>query len=159
MKVSDKMSDSIFDPDAFLDATLPGGNSTKRELLPMGVYKAYVSKIEIKNGTVQKEGPSYGKPWVALNIQWAIEDQPVNAAMEQSKIFIYDSCFLDLDDDGRPAMGKGKNVQLGRLREALGVNTGPIQFRALEGRPATINVIHEPYKEDMQVRVKSYAKA
>lgn len=153
------MNDSPFDADAFLDATLPGANSTKREIIPMGVYKAYISKIEVRNGTVQKEGPSYGKPWVALNLQWTIEDQPVNSALEQSKIIVYDQCFLDLDDDGRPSVSKGKNVQLGRLREALGVNSGPIQFRALEGRPATINVIHEPYKDDMQVRVKSYAKA
>ena len=153
------MSDNVFDPETFLDATLPGSNSTKRELIPMGVYKAYVSKLEVKNGIVNKEGENYGKPWVALNIQWSIEDQPINNVLEQKRVVIFDSCFLDLDDDGRPAMGKGKNVQLGRIREATGTNSGPVQFRALEGKPATLNLIHEPYKEDMQVRVKSYAKA
>ena len=153
------MNDTTFDPESFLDATLPGSNSTKRELVPMGVYKASVGKLEVKNGIIQKDGPNFGKPWVALNIQWWIENQPINAALDQAKITVYDSCFLELDDDGRPAMGKGKNVQLGKLREALGLNSGPVQFRAFEGRPATINVGHEPYKEDMQAVVKSYARA
>jgi hypothetical protein len=154
-----KMNDSPFDPQSFLDSTLPGANSTKRELIPPGVYKAYISKLDVRNGTVGKEGPNYGKPWVALNIQWTVEDQAVNASMDQSKIIVFDSVFLDLDEAGAPAMGKGKNVQLGKLREALGMNTGPLQFRALEGRPATINVVHETYKDDMQAVVKSYARS
>lgn len=153
------MNDSTFDPETFLDATLPGANSIKREIVPMGVYKAYISKLEVKNGTVNKEGDNYGKPWVALNLQWTIEDQPINATMDQAKVIVFDSVFLDLDEDGRTAMGKGKNVKLGKLREALGMNTGPVQFRALEGRPATINIGHDPYKDDMQAVVKSYARA
>lgn len=153
------MNDSTFDPDSFLDATLPGANSTKRELIPAGVYRASVGKLEVKNGVVQKDGPNFGKPWVALNIQWWVEDQPINSQLDQTKITVFDSVFLELDDNGRPAMGKGKNVQLGRLREALGLNEGPVQFRAFEGRPATINVIHEPYKDDLQAKVASYARS
>ncbi len=152
------MNDSTFDPESFLDATLPGANSTKREIVPMGVYKASIGKLEVKGGNITKEGDNYGKPWRALNIQWLIEGQPINSVMEQTKVVVYDSVFLDLDDDGQLSMGKGKNVKLGKLREAIGLNNGPAQFRAFEGRPATINVIHEPYKDEMQAKVSSYAR-
>jgi hypothetical protein len=153
------MNDSMFNPEAFLDSTLPGANSTKREIPPMGVYNASISKIEVKGGTITKEGENYGKPWRALNLQWLIEDQPVNADLDQPRVIVYDSVFLDLDDSGQIAMGKGKNTKLGKLREAIGLNTGPVQFRAFEGRPAKISVGHEMYKDDMQAVVKSYAKA
>ena len=153
------MNESMFDPEAFLDATLPGGNSTKREIVPMGAYKAHVGKLVVKGGTISKEGENYGKPWRALNIQWVIENQAVNDLLDLPRVTVYDSVFLDLDDEGQIAMSKGKNIKLGKLREAIGLNSGPVQFRAFEGRPATISVGHEPYKEDMQAVVKSYAKA
>lgn len=149
-----------FDAEEFLNGTLPGSNSTKREVVPPGVYKAFISKLEIKNGLVQKEGSErYGQPWVALNLQWTIEGQPINVQMDQSKVIVYDSVMLDLDEEGKVKMEKGKNVQLGRLREALGLNTGPIAFRAFEGRPATIFVLHEIYKGEPQAKVDKYAKA
>lgn len=150
---------AVFDPQAFLNSTLPGANSTKREIVSPGVYPAAISNLEIKNGVVQKDGPNYGKPWVALNFRWNIRNEPINAVMGQETVVVFDSCFLELDEAGGVAMGKGKNVQLGKLREAIGLNTGPIQFAALDGRVAKINVINEPYKDDIQAKVTGYAKA
>lgn len=156
MKRTNEMS--TFDPESFLDSTLAGSNSTKREIAPMGVYPASISKVEVKNGIVQKEGQNFGKQWVALNIQWAIENHALNAKLDQSKVIVFDSVMLDLDDEGKVAMGKGKNVRLGQLREAIGLNNGPIQFRAFEGRPAQIKVTHEIYKDEPQAKVSGYAK-
>ena len=145
------MNDTPFDPDSFLDATLPGANSTKREVVPAGVYVARLSNLEVKNGTVNKPGENFGKQWVALNFRWNIDNLPNG--------IVFDSVFLDLGEDGRPDMGKGKNVKLGKLREAIGLNSGPAQFRAFDGRVATIKVEHRIYEGEPQAEVKSYAKA
>ena len=55
--------------------------------------------------------------------------------------------FLDMDENGDLELGKGKNVDLGRLREALGQNTGgnwsPSQ---LVGSSATIHVSNRLYE-------------
>ena len=151
------MSD-IFDPDTFLDGTLPGSNSTKKELPPPGVYPAHISKIEVRNGTVKKEGANFGKTWVALNITWTIENHAVNSQLDQPKVNVFDSVMLDLDDSGQVSMGKGKNTRLGRLREAIGMNTGPARFRAFEGRPAQIKVDPDEYNGEPTVKVSAYAK-
>jgi hypothetical protein len=146
------MNDTPFDPDSFLDATLPGANSTKRDVVPAGTYVARLSNLEVKNGTVNKPGENFGKPWVALNFRWNIDLAGTNQV-------VFDSVFLELGDDGRPDMGKGKNVKLGKLREAIGLNSGPVQFRAFDGRVATIKVDHRMYEGDVQAEVKGYAKA
>jgi len=154
-----KMSDAIFDADAFLDATLPGSNSTRREVVPAGTYRASIDDIQVKNGTVKKEGVNFGKPWVSLNVKWSIEDDALKAQLNQTKVPIFQSIMLDLNDEGGLDMGKGRNVGLGKLREAIGLNSGPAQFRAFVGRVATIQVAHELYQGELQANVKSVAKA
>jgi hypothetical protein len=113
---------------------------------------ARLSHLEVKNGTVNKPGENFGKQWVALNFRWNIDLAGTNQV-------VFDSVFLDLDGDGRPDMGKGKNTKLGKLREAIGLNSGPVQFRAFDGRVATIKVDHRMYEGDVQAEVKGYAKA
>jgi hypothetical protein len=155
-----KMSETAmpFDPATFLDATLPGANSTKFEVIPAGTYRAFISDLEFKNGTVQKEGENYGKPWYSLSIKWQLEDEGLKAQLGRPTITAYQSLMLDVTSEGLD-MGKGKNVRLGKLREAIGLNSGPVQFSAFKGRPATVQVTHDTYKGELVAQVTSVAKA
>jgi hypothetical protein len=58
-------------------------------------------------------------------------------------------------------MGKGKNVGLGKLREALGLNTPgePFSFSMITGRLAKGFVQHEVKREEIFVKIKKVLKA
>jgi len=68
--------------------------------------------------------------------------------------------MLDLDSQGRVDMSKGKNIGLGRLREAVGKNNEGEQFSfsMLPGLMAKIAVTHRINGEDTFAEVKAVAK-
>jgi hypothetical protein len=69
--------------------------------------------------------------------------------------------MLDLTEEGMLATGKGRNVLLGRLREATGLNQSgePFAFPMLTGRPAKVQVAHRLYEGQIYAEVKGTAKA
>ncbi len=150
---------AIFDPQNFLDGSTGGANSTKRLVVPAATYPAFISDLKSRNGTVKKEGENFGKPWTTLEVSWQIDDGGILAAtMEQQKVVVFQSIMLEFSETGALADGKGKNVKLGRLREAIGLNDGPVPWRSFVGRPAVIKVEHEIYEGEPQARVTAVAK-
>jgi len=150
--------ESVFDPEAFLNGTIGGANSTKRLVVDAGTYPAFISDLKVERGTVKKEGANFGKPWTRLDVVWEIEDHALKAKMDRDKVTVFQGIMLEFDENGTLAMGKGKNVQLGRLREAIGLNEGPVAFHSFRGRPAMIKVDHEIYNNDPVERVTNVAK-
>ena len=57
-------------------------------------------------------------------------------------------------------MGKGQNVGLGRLREAVGLNSPgqPFAFSMLTGRVAKVVVKHRIHEDKIFAEVKAVAK-
>lgn len=105
---------SSFDPTQFLSQTITEANETRFTPIPEGEYLASISKLGMR--TLDKTGA------VILDITWDILDENLKATLGLDKPQVRQSCFLDLDANGKIASGQNKNVDLGRVRDALGQN-------------------------------------
>jgi hypothetical protein len=152
---------SIFDPTSFMDMQLTDANSTQAVPVPAGEYVAIIDKIEPRQWT-SKADPS--KSGVALDVTWSVDDEAVKQFLERDKVTVRQGLMLDMNDEGSGLdMGKGKNVSLGRLRDAVGKNQPgvPFAFSQLVGQPARIIVAHRTDDRNPDVvyaEVKGVAK-
>lgn len=124
-----------FDPEQFKHVEIEGSMDT--EIIPPdeGVYTATVDNWNVTGGTSQK-----GNDWARLDVTWELDDADgtQQAKTGRDKITARQSIFLDLTDEGNIDTSKGRNVQLGRLREALGLNDGRFAFDMLDGQQAKV---------------------
>lgn len=148
-----------FDPASFIDAVVTDANSIVSTPVPIGEHQAVAGEVKIESW-VSKDGTKSG---LRAEIPWTIEDNAaVTAVTGRPKNIVRQSIMLDLSADGKGLdMGKGMNVQLGKVREATGLNTPgqPFSFRMIQGRPAKIKVEHEPYNGQLYAKVGAVAKA
>lgn len=151
---------STFDPNQFLEMTTTDSNSTVSVPVPAGEYIAFVEKVEIRPWQSTKDATKAG---MALDVFWNVDDAAVKQLLERDKVTVKQGIMLDVTEAGGLDMGKGKNVGLGRLREATGLNTPgqPFGFKMLEGRPAKVVVSHRADDKNPEViyaEVKAVAK-
>lgn len=146
-----------FDAATFLETSVDEANDTKLIPVPVGEYTAVVEKIKADTWQGRKDPSMHG---VKLFVTWMIDDQNVKALLNRDKVTITQDVMLDTLPNGGLDMSKGKNISLGRLREALGLNVPgqPFKFSDLNGRVATIRVINEPYEGEMYAKIKEVAK-
>ena len=148
---------SQFDPNAFLDQTVDGALDTKVTPCPEGEFIAVIDSVTPRPWN-SKDGTKAG---VALDVFWAIDDQGVKEQLGREKILVKQGIMLDLDATGqRLDVSKGKNINLGRLREAVGMNTPgqPFSFNMLPGRAARVKVSHRTDGEDIYADIKMVTK-
>lgn len=125
---------STFDPDAFLNTQTTEANETHYTPVPGGDYKGVISDLKLRTP----------KESVIAELYWQLLDVPDAVLKEfgREKVIVRQSVFLDIEN-GVLAQGKNKNVQLGMVREALGLNTAgqPFSLRMLNGAgPAQLRV-------------------
>lgn len=146
-----------FDPATFLNTTVEEVNDTKIVPCPAGEYLALADKIDIKTWST-KDGSRSG---VKLDVLWDIQDDNVKALLGRDKVTVGQTVMLDTSDSGTLDMGKGKNIGLGRLREALelNVNGQPFSFPMITGRLAKVMVTHRIDGEDIYAEIRRVAKA
>lgn len=146
-----------FDPNLFLDQTTTDSNSTVSVPVPAGEHEAVIDGDPEVRSWQGKKDPS--KSGLALDITWAIQDPAVLAELERDKATVRQSIMLDLNASGGLDTGKGKNVALGRLREAVGLNTPgkPFSFRMLAGQIAKVKVEHRVEGDQIFADVKGVA--
>lgn len=146
-----------FDPASFLDMAVTGANDTKLVPIPIGEYVGTTGDVEVK--TWQSKDDS-SKSGLKLEIQIAIDDAKAREVTGRDKLTVKHDVMLDTLPGGGLDMGKGKNVGLGRLREATGLNDAnqPFSFRMLSGRPLKVAIKHREYKGDMFAEVSGVAK-
>lgn len=155
------MKDSTFDPSTFMNQTVDAPMDTVFQQCPEGEYRAMIDDFDGNafDSFQGKEGTkSEGKTFVTFKPPFVIQDAAVQAELERDKVVVYHSgIFLDFDEAGRLDFGKGKNVGLGQLRDAVGQNAeGPWTFDALKGAgPVMVKVVHEADKNDAE---KKYAR-
>ena len=147
----------MFDPNQFLDLQITEANDTKTIPVPVGEFTAVADKAECRTWQSKKD-PS--KSGVTLEVTWAIDDQGVKELLGRDTVTVRQGVMLDLTDEGGLDMGKGRNVGLGRLREALGLNIPgqPFAFSMIPGRMARIKVDHRIDGENVYAEVKGAAK-
>lgn len=148
---------STFDPTTFLDMSTTDANSTQSVPVPVGEYMAVVSKVDARPWQ-SKQDPT--KSGMALDLLWEIDDSAVKEALGRDKVTVKQGVMLDLTEAGGLDMGKGKNVGLGRLREATNLNQPgqAFSFRMLEGRMAKVSVTHRIDGDNVYAEVKQVAK-
>lgn len=148
---------SQFDPNTFLDMQVEGSNDTKLVPVPVGEYVAFAEKVDVRSWTSKKDPTKSG---MTLDVTWNIDDAAVKALLDREKVTVKQGIMLDLTDAGGLDMGKGKNIGLGKLREALDLNQpgSPFGFRMIEGRAAKIVVAHRIEGDQIYTDVKGVAK-
>lgn len=145
-----------FDPQSFLDSSVSGSNDTKIIPVPVGEYMGIIEKV-LPRQWQSKDGTASG---VALDVFWLVEDDNVKQYLGRDTVTVKQGIMLDLTASGQVDMSKGKNIGLGRLREAVGKNdpTQAFSFSMLPGMSAKIAVAHRPSGEDIFAEVKGVAK-
>lgn len=148
-----------FDPASFIDATITGANSTVSTPVPAGEYIATAGDVEIRQWVGKKDPTKSG---LVLDVPWIIEgNDVVTQATGRPKNIVRQSVMLDVTADGQGLdMGKGMNVSLGKLREAVGLNNpaAPFSFRMVTGRQAKITVGNRPEGDKVYADVNGVAK-
>lgn len=134
----------MFNASTFLNQSVTGPLSTKIPVVPAGDYRAKISKLEPQAGT-DKIGP-------LLRVVWELVDTGELAAIDRERATVRQDIFLDMDDSQENLdAGEGKNVGLGRLFEALGMNDGGAAIGNLMGQVAYIKVAHRADKKDTSI--------
>ena len=147
---------SQFNPDQFLDQTITESNDTTVVPVPAGDYTAVATDIKCRPWQ-SKNDPSMAG--LALDITWEIDDEAVKQLLGRTKVTVKGGVMLDTTDSGGLDMSKGRNIALGRLREALDLNQPgkPFSFSMIPGRVAKINVSHRVVGEEIFAEVKRVA--
>ena len=145
-----------FDAQSFLDATVSSSNSTRVIPVPLGEYMGIIDKVSPRQWQ-SKDGTQSG---IALDIIWLVEDAGVKQALGRDTVTVKQGIMLDLNTSGGLDLSDGKNIGLGRLREAVGKNEEgqPFAFSMLPGLSAKISVTHRVNGEDTFAEVKAVAK-
>lgn len=146
---------STFDVNALQNATFTESNSTQMSPVPEGEYIAAIRDAD------DCKLRSTEKGFLILDVSWTIDDESVAAVTGMKTNKVRQSIFLDATEAGGLDFGKGKNVQLGRLREALGQNTAgqPWSFGNLIGSVARVTVKHRMVDDAIYTDIRGVAKA
>lgn len=143
-----------FDAGQFMQATVDAPMATEYEICPEGLFPAMIGDFDEKaiqrHSFTYKQGPQAGQPgsMVKFNCPFSIQDETVKAQMERETVYADQQIILDTNELGQLDLGKGKNVKLGQIREALGQNAaGPWNIMNLRGAgPLLVQVVHEEFE-------------
>lgn len=137
---------STFDADSFMNETTEGEMSTEYINVPENEYDAYIGKV------TPRQFPRKDQSGVVtvLDVFWEINDPSLEEVTGRDKNTVKQTLFLDMKDDGSMDLSSGKNIGLGKLREALGQNDSgrPWSPAMLNGAAAIIRVTHRAYDKD-----------
>lgn len=148
---------SIFNPEDFAQASVDGSMDTHLVPVPPGDRNGQVTKFLTKQFDSDKTGETY----TVLELSWQILDDEAKKVTGQDNPHCRQSVFIDLTAEGALDNSKGKNTQLGALREAVGQNSKGKKWNPnmLVGATALCHI--EPDKNDPEnySRVTKVAKA
>lgn len=155
------MSDtSVFDPETFLNSTTEEAGSTHYPTISEDDYTAMVEKLDVRQ--IQRKD---GSTAVVLDVTHKVLDESAKQELQRDDVFVRQSIFLDLLGNGAIDWSEGKNVKLGKLREACGQNEPGVPWspRNLQGAgPIMIHVGVRADQDDPETKyndVKRTAKA
>lgn len=148
---------NTFDPDSFLNQTINSELATRMAVCPEGEYPACITKVDMRSFTYKKEDRA-GQTGYSLDVTWEITDENLKASLGRAPL-VRQSMLLDLSESGGLLTGEGKNVSLGRLREAIGQNKPGAAWspRHMEGASAIVLVSHKLIGDDVMAEVKKVA--
>ena len=143
--------DSQFNPELFLQTSYNQETSTKSEPLEPGEYVGLIQNLNPRQ--VQgKQDPT--KTYVFLDMEIKVNTPPEQLARvgRESSNLRY-SVGVEFNESGAIDMGKGKNIGLGRLREAVGQNVSgqPWSPAMLNNQMVKVKVGQTPNPKDSSI--------
>jgi hypothetical protein len=97
-----------------------------------GEYQMVADSVDFE--AIQgKKDPS--KTYPRLTIQWNILDEAEKARLGRDKVTCRQQFLLDVNESGRLDWGKGRNVRLGQIFDAMGMNDGTGSIGRIMGGP------------------------
>ena len=108
---------SVFDPQTFLKTEISGANATTLIPVPKGQRPGQIIGL---NG--RQFNDKNGENRTVMDVTWHILDEESARVTGMEKPTVRMGVFLEFTERGALDMGKGKNVALGRLREAVKQN-------------------------------------
>lgn len=145
-----------FDADAFMNQTVDAPLETEVTLCPPGEYSAMIGDFtreafeEIEFD--YKRGPKAGTrgSMTKFNCPFVISSEPkLVPVLGRDHTTVSKQMILDIDEtSGSILHGVNKNIELGRIRDAVGQNQpGPWQIGQLRNAgPVMIKVVHRDYQ-------------
>ena len=136
---------SEFDAESFMGREVNEHSETTYVPIPEGEYTALVERVTPRGTT--RNGS------VILDVHWAVDDEGVREATGMDNPIARQTLFIDLEN-GAIAFGKNKNVQLGRLRAALGQNQDGMSWSPMMlvgAGPATVKIEQRVSDDDPDV--------
>ena len=143
---------SAFDPELFQNISQEAEFSTEYVPIPENDYTATIMKVVARQHTDDETA----KVSTVLGVTWKLNAEGVEDADDK---LVDQGVFLDLNDSGQLETGKGKNVPLGRLLEAINLNGKSWSPVGLAGNVATIKVTQYPGKGKHEGRIFNRVKA
>ena len=141
--------DSSFDPGAFGSGSFEGEGDTRRFMLPAKEYRAFI--VGPFNEDKKTRIRTTDKGYVIFEVVWQPEDSEIQNANGLEKLpTVRQSIFLDISENGGLDMGKFKNADLNKLRDAFGMNIAGLKwsFGDFIGKAGKIMVEQKPNKDD-----------
>lgn len=137
-----------FDPNAFMNQVSSEANDTRITPCPVGEYIGVLGEPKLAEITSQKTGETY----LQLTIPVTIDDEEAKKATGRDTLTVRWQSFLERTAEGALDFGKGKNVKLGRLREATGLNKPgePFSIPRFQGKMLKVSVTHRPSPNDAE---------
>ena len=148
----------MFSAEQFLDMQVNESNDTKVIPVPVGEYLAVCKEVKVRTWTSKKDPSMSG---IAFDLVWTIDDANVKALLGREEINVKQGIMVELTEAGGLDMGKGKNVGLGRLREAVDLNKPgqPFSITMVTSRMAKIAVKHRIDGETIFAEVGAITRA
>lgn len=154
---------STFDVNAFSQAQFEGANDTRFMRIEPKEYRAQI--VGPFGEDKKSRFRTSDKGFVMLDVVWQPEDEEQRQRLGIEKLpTVRQTIFLDMTAQGGLDMGPMKNGDLGRLRDAIGLNVDGQRwsFHDFVGRVGIIKVVQEPNPTDTAnpyTNVKSVTKA
>lgn len=145
---------SAFDPNTFMNTEVTESNATTYTPVPEGEFTASIKSVTPR---VLTDGRA------VFDLQWIVDDEQARNETGMAEPMVRQTLWLDITESGGLDFGKGKNVGLGRVREALDQNQSgkPWAPGMMVGGVAKIKVTHSIDKRDnvtVQANVSSVVK-
>lgn len=148
----------MFNPEQFMTTNYSEANSTKIIPVPEGEYPAQVKSVGFRQFDRDDDSSS-----TVCEVVWEPQDLDgsIKASTGREGATVRQSVWLDLSPQGNLDFGDGKNIGLGRLREAIGQNRPgqPWNFSMLVGGSGRVLVHHRTDSKtgDVYAEVKKVA--
>lgn len=134
----------MFNETDFLSSSVETSFDTKRIPIPVGEYVAVIKDIRPRINVQGKKDPSKFYSFLDYDLELQLTpDAMQQMATDQSVIKRSFNVSIEFDETGtKLAQGKGKNVPLGKFREAIGQNEDgkPWSPRSPIGKTVTAKV-------------------